>query len=359
MSTGKRPAQSGILAAIVSITIAACTSVGPHTLTRDRFDYSDTVADSWKQQTLLNIVKIRYLDPPVFLDVGQIVSGYTVETSGTLGVNLARGEVLNSDAASAGGAFRYTDRPTITYTPMTGDKFLRGLMTPIDPSAVFFMLQSGYAADFVLAMTVESLSGLRNPTSAQAPDAGTGEAFVRALRLLREIQLSGALQFTIETNPDKSVTTILFLGGEHASPEIAAKIEEMRALLKLPQGPPRYRLRHSPAHGAPGELSIQPRSMLQILSSMSTTVEVPPEDLDRVLPIVPARGAEPGLPFLVKWSDEKPDEAYAAVPYRKHWFWIDDSDLRSKRAFGFVMFLFTLANTGSSEQLPVLTIPTG
>jgi hypothetical protein len=99
--------------------------------------------------------------------------------------------------------------------------------------------------------------------------------------------------------------------------------------------------------------------MLQILSSMSTTVAVPPEDLDRVLPIVPARGAEPGLPFLVKWSDEKPDEAYAAVPYRKHWFWIDDSDLRSKRAFGFVMFLFTLANTGSSEQLPVLTIPTG
>jgi hypothetical protein len=70
---------------------------------------------------------------------------------------------------------RYTDRPTITYTPLTGDKFLRGLMTPIQPSSVFFLLQSGYAADFVMALSVESLNGLRNPTSTQnVPGIGGG-----------------------------------------------------------------------------------------------------------------------------------------------------------------------------------------
>jgi hypothetical protein len=50
-------------------------------------------------------------------------------------------------------------------------------------------------------------------------------------------------------------------------------------------------------------------------------------------------------------------DAFVAVAYRNHWFWIDDRDLRTKRAFAFMMMLFTLAETGEREVPPLITIP--
>ena len=49
-----------------SSIISGCGSIGPTTVNRDRFDYITAISESWKQQTLLSIVKVRYADVPVF-----------------------------------------------------------------------------------------------------------------------------------------------------------------------------------------------------------------------------------------------------------------------------------------------------
>jgi hypothetical protein len=53
---------------------------------------------------------------------------------------------------------------------------------------------------------------------------------------------------------------------------------------------------------------------------------------------------------------ERSPDAFLSVPYRDHWFWIDDRDLATKRTFALLMLLFSLADTGEKKGLPLITI---
>src|SRR5215467_15772025 len=117
--------------ALTVALVTGCKSIGPATVARDRFEYSSSIGESWKRQTLLNIVKLRYLDPPIFVDVGQIVAGYSLESALTAGGALPENTALGGNTATIGGSVRFTDRPTVTYTPLTGDRFIKALITPL------------------------------------------------------------------------------------------------------------------------------------------------------------------------------------------------------------------------------------
>lgn len=148
-----------------SLTISACMSVGPNTISRDRFDYGQAIADSWEEQMVFNMIRVRYGEAPVFLDVSQVINQYSLE--GQVGVQGVIGGVpgVGSDAAGAEGAMRWADRPTITYTPLTGRRFTRNLLTPMSPAAVFAMVESGWPADLVFSVVVRSINGVRNDAS--------------------------------------------------------------------------------------------------------------------------------------------------------------------------------------------------
>jgi hypothetical protein len=346
-----------LLGAAVS---TGCTHIGPGTVTVDRFDYSTAIADSWKQQTLLNIVKLRYVDLPVFVDVSSIVSGYSLQTGVSATGVLSSTRAVQGNYASVGGQAIYTDRPTITYVPLTGEKFLHGLITPIDPKKIFFMLQTGYAADFILALTVESLNGVRNRSTAGGVVQVADPDFLRALELLREIQAAGAFGMRVEENEAKGSTGVVFFRRDDVSPDIAAKAAEVRRLLKLAADQQRFVLTYSPVRGSDTELTVNSRSMLQILTAFASYVDVPEAHLKDQSAVAPQQDrAEDSSSASVRIHSgtEEPPHAYAAVRYRDHWFWVDNADWQTKRALTAVMFFFTLADTGAADNLPLVTIP--
>lgn len=342
------------------LLLTGCEHLGPRTVAVDRFDYGSAIADSWKQQTLLNIVKLRYMDLPVFVDVSSIVAGYSLQTGVSVNGVLSSDKAVQGNYISAGGQAIYTDRPTITYVPLTGEKFLRGLITPIDPKNIFFMLQSGYAADFILGLTVESLNGVRNRSTTGGMAREADPEFLRALQLIREVQTAGAVGMRVEQDKDKGSTTVLFFRRDDVPSEIAEKTAEIRRLLKLPPNQQRLILTYSPMPGAEGELAVNSRSMLQIMGAFASYLDVPPEHLKDHIATpafehVPAELRQQKV--RIHSGTDKPTGAFAAVYYRDHWYWVDDGDLATKRALTAVMFFFTLAETGGNENLPLITIP--
>ncbi len=138
----------------------ACAGFGPTTVSRDRFDYNAAISDSWKRQMLYNLVKIRYGDAPVFLDVSSVISQYQIGGQISLGATLNNNPWSTSETLGATG--NYVERPTITFTPIIGDKFARSLMSPIPPSAVLSLIQGGYPVDLVFRLLVHEINGLRN-----------------------------------------------------------------------------------------------------------------------------------------------------------------------------------------------------
>jgi len=357
----KSPHGNGtlILLGLGLLTLTGCHSIGPRTVTRDRFDYSGALAESWKEQMLLNLVKTRYLDLPIYLDVGQIVSGYTLETSGSLAGSLTETTAVGGNTAAAGASVRFTDRPTITYTPLTGDKFLQGFLTPIDPAKVFALIQAGYAADFILGLSVDSLNGLRNHAVSLGSKRTADPEFFRVLTLLRDIQDAGAVGMRIERSTNPRPATVLFFRDDRVEPAVQQQIDEVRNLLGVGPGQNLFHLVRSPFRGDPGELAVNTRSLYQLLISLALGVEIPQSHRDRQLaPPLATPSLDDSTFVRIHSGPKKPGDAFVAVSYEGEWFWIANNDWKSKRTFSSILFLFTLADTGGTERLPMLTIPT-
>lgn len=346
---------------LMLLSLWGCAGIGPRTVLNDRFDYTTSLGDSWKQQMLINTVKIRYGDTPIFLDVASIISGYTLETGVSLTGQAARfGYGDTFAAAQARGTF--TDRPTITYMPLSGEKFARSLMKPLPPPAVLSLIQAGYPIDIVLKICVHSLNGVRNQYGGSARARAADPEFYPLLERLRKVQDSGAMGLRVQKTNETEGVLMSFSRKTDASPDDDTLF--IRKTLGLDPAAGEFRVVYGSVAKDDKELAMLTRSILEILIDIASGIDVPPVHIDekRVNPAVPelTQQGTPVPPLIrIQSSSEKPMDAFIAIPYRGYWFWIDDRDMRSKSLFSFLMFIFSLTETGGKEGAPIITVPAG
>ena len=275
-------------------------------------------------------MRLRYGDAPSFADVSSVISGYTFQGGLSAGASISSDltATIPPNLVTVNGNATYIDRATITYTPLTGDKFARSLLRPLPPSEVFELVQAGYPADNVLQLTARAINGIYNRSGIGArarqadPERGEEEVGMLILTAAQRAQsVDQDLQFvrrTLEVTPDRNGEVSVSFG-------------------LLPRGP--------------SEIALLTRSMAEILLEVAAGIEVPADHIvqGRTAASTREAGSEDlrDRPFVrIRSSASPPDDNYAAVRYRGTWYWIDDGDFASKRIFSFLLIFFSLAETG-------------
>jgi len=346
------------------MVLSGCTAFGPHRVAPDRFNYNQAIAASANEQMLLNLVRLRYQDVPVFLVVGSVLTQYVY--SGNAGINAAAGTAAGAAADSVGlsAGVLYIERPTITYNPLTGEDFSRQLLTPIPSDLIFSLIQSGWRADQLLAMSLQRINGVVNvPTEGPfgGYDPAARKKFERMIELTMLLSRRGVIEMQADSSDGSNTRYLVFEDAEDAATR--SLINEYKALLQLDRSRSIYRVTEQLARRETDEVTIRVRSILTLMRFLATGVDVPAAL--RSHSWRPAKiGSDGGAaavdsPLKIHASEDPPKAAFVAVRYHDYWYYIKETDQESKQAFSLLTYLFQLQSPKAPTQGPVLTVPTG
>jgi hypothetical protein len=393
--------------------------LGPKAIQYTRLRYNEVVRDTNDQQLLLNIVRLRYADSPVFIDLPSITSQFEISGGGNyLG---GYGNQTNAPASLGTGQLSLRDTPTLSYHPREGREIAKALLTPLSAD-LFNIVNTGADTEQLFLITMQEINDVPNALRATMLNPRLWEdntEFLRGVRLLSELRQRRATELVIgiheetdgysdpipqaaikgrdvleaskdghlyKTGPDGKMRLIkrereLFLrieDNEAQSPDVL----EFERIFRLTPGLNRYRIKSELSEEGGDhdkELSaldvkdvkdtmyLNLRSVLQIMTFLSKGVCVPEEHVaSRVAPVAPGPDGQPydwtvvtAGHFVVHSQKQKPRESEVAVHYRGYWFFVAPDDVKSRSVMSIMEILFTLQESADKASGPLLTLPVG
>ena len=352
---------------------AGCATTGPATVQGDRFNFNKAGAASTNEQILLNIVRLRYGEPIYFVDIGSMLSHYSLAAGGKFSGWRNNNPAFSSAALNAvygqdnyatrqrswEADLDYTDSPTITYQPMSGDEFARRVMTRIPVGTILELAESGWDVERLFACCIQRINGATNKAIHGVHVAnGDYERFRTVARLLQAAQDAQLLRFAVEVEENREAAYLYTPPMPEAWQE---NRRQFRRLLDLPADCPRLRLTTNSIQRQPDEMAMQTRSVLGTMYALAQEIDIPAEQRSRCQPATaPAEECPPDPEWLrVKHSPVPQAGAFVQVFYRGYWFFIDDSDWSSKRTLSLLAYLFALQSSARGQSAPLITVPAG
>jgi len=323
-----------------------------------RTDYNVVLRQADDQQMLLNLVRLRYRDQAMFLEVSALNTQFSVSGEVEAGTDFGQVDTV----FGLGSKVIVGETPTVSYTPLRGGDFVQRVLTPISAEILFLLDTSGWSSERLLRVLVDEINevgnarGANGPTPARAP---VYQQFIRVAYLLRQLQQENLVE-------GASLQNQLVL---HFAPEARERPEYLEFTRILGLNPDKLIFPIIPAAGgsAADSIVLRFRSFSGVMYFLSHSVQVP--DADVAAGRVTVTMDDAGLPFdwqqvtegllAIKTSAGQPENAAVAVNYRNSWFYIDDSDLESKSTFTLLGQVYQLQAGEAKSVAPMLTLPVG
>src|SRR6516165_4500719 len=166
---GRRPTlrRRSFLQLVVLVAAWAGISgcLGPKAVRHTRLRYNEVVRDTNDQQLLINIVRLRYADSPVFIDLPNITSQF--EAAGRGNYLGGYGNQTPGRASLGFGELSLRDTPTLSYHPREGREIAKALLTPLSAD-LLIVVNAGANLEQLLLFAMNDMNDVPN-----APHATT------------------------------------------------------------------------------------------------------------------------------------------------------------------------------------------
>jgi hypothetical protein len=400
------------VAGLVVLCWGASGCLGPNAVRYTRLRYNEVVRATNDEQLLVNIVRLRYADSPIFIDLPNITSQF--EAAGRGNYLGGYGNQTPGRASLGFGELSLRDTPTLSYHPREGREIAKALLSPLS-SDLLIIVNAGTNLEQLLLLTINDSNDVPNAPRAttllpMVPDDNT--LFVRAVQLLASLRDRDATELAFGTSENSTAASdpIPVSSIEGRDLLSAAKdeyvyraqgqgqmtvrkrekelylrirdpyvrspeIQEVERIFKLTPGLSRYRIKselteevnQEPSPLGRDTIYLNMRSVLQIMTFLSKGVCVPEEhEISGIAPVTPGPD---GLPydwtrvtaghFIVHAQKRRPRDAEVAVHYRGYWFYVALNDVKTRSVLAALEILFALQESDSRSVGPLLTLPIG
>jgi hypothetical protein len=221
---------------LLLLTTAGC-AFGPKVLEKSHGRYNEAVRRVDEEQLLRNVVRMRYNETSLDLNVSSIAAQYEIDGSAEARPFFIAPNPSNSNVifrtftsilpdVSVSGA----NRPTITLVPGDNGEAVQRFLTPIPAETLIFLMQTSWPASTVLRLWVDRLNGVPNAAAASGPLRGHVPDFARFRRIVELFQLARDLKLATVHPEDRPVE----VGGRlpAASVTAAAMVEAARSAME-------------------------------------------------------------------------------------------------------------------------------
>lgn len=347
--------------------LTGCYSLGNYRLGKDQDQYSTSIIESNKKQTLMNLIRLRYADTPGLLDTTQLISGYQLQRSAFVGVASDTFPIR----PNGGLAAQLQESPTFTFQPVTGDAYAHSFLRPLPPATLLPLAMGGLPIDVLLRLSIQSINMMSNnrPFSRNKGDIDDHidpniDNFFELIYDLRQLQAAGLLGIQLQQTSDPSgkslPTNHVYLSiASTTDPTLLGVVKKTRELLNFSPKYDRIEVVYGVGEPRPGEIKILSRSMLSILGQVAYQIQVPDDEVTSGSTTshvdVPVHHEDRSL-ITVHSSHDDPKQAFVSVYYDNYYYWIDKRDFESKLAFTITQMLFELSKTSQTPGA-LVTIP--